>query len=76
MQHAYIKPVTPRLNGKMESSQSLTDQREFYQCLEYKDDADLVKKTCAMGSYYNYLRHHTGHMGKTPYEKLKQRMLE
>ena len=75
LQHAYIKPGTPRLNGKVERSH-LTDQREFYQCLEYKDDVDLVKKLGQWESYYNYLRPHTAHMGKTPYEKLKQRMLE
>ena len=32
MQHIYIKPATPRLNGKVERSH-LTDQREFYQVL-------------------------------------------
>jgi len=74
MQHAYIKPGTPRLNGKVERSH-LTDQREFYQCLEYKDDIDLRKKLNQWESYYNYLRPHSSHMGKTPYEKLKQRML-
>ena len=43
MQHVYIKPASPRLNGKVERSH-LTDRREFYQCLDYKDDVDLVKK--------------------------------
>ena len=74
MQHAYIKPATPRLNGKVERSH-LTDQREFYQCLEYKDDVDLLEKLNQWESYYNFLRPHAAHMGKTPYEKLKQRML-
>jgi transposase InsO family protein len=75
MQHAYIKPASPRLNGKVERSH-LTDKREFYQCLEYKDDVDLVNKLAQWESYYNYLRPHDAHMGKTPYEKLKQRMVE
>lgn len=74
MQHVYIKPGTPRLNGKVERSH-LTDQREFYQCLEYKDDVDLKEKLNQWESYYNFLRPHAAHMGKTPYEKLKQRML-
>ena len=74
MQHVYIKPGTPRLNGKIERSY-LTDQREFYQCLEYKGDVDLKEKLNQWESYYNVLRPHAAHMGKTPYEKLKQRML-
>ena len=43
MQHAYIKPATPRFNGNVERPH-LTDQRRFYQCLEYKDDIGLAKK--------------------------------
>jgi len=41
--HTYIKPGTPRLNGKVERSH-LTDQREFYQALDYTGDVDLRKK--------------------------------
>lgn len=74
MLHAYIKPATPRLNGKVERSH-LTDQREFYQLLDYKDDVNLRKKLAQWEDYYNFLRPHGAHMGKTPYEKLKQRML-
>jgi transposase InsO family protein len=37
MQHVYIKPRTPRLNGKVERSQK-TDATEFYQLFTYKDD--------------------------------------
>jgi len=40
MIHVYIKPATPRLNGKVERSH-LTDKNEFYQLLDYKDDVDL-----------------------------------
>jgi len=74
MEHVYIKPASPRLNGKVERSH-LTDQREFYQCLEYKDDVDLNEKLNQWESYYNFIRPHTAHMGKTPYEKLKLSML-
>ena len=35
MQHVYIKPASPNLNGKVERSH-LTDKREFYQLLNYK----------------------------------------
>jgi hypothetical protein len=35
----YIKPHTPRLNGKMEGSH-LTDKEEFYQLLTYTDDVE------------------------------------
>jgi len=43
MQHVYIKPRTPHLNGKVERSQ-LTDQLEFYQLFDYTDDVDLCDK--------------------------------
>ena len=34
IRHAYIKPRTPRLNGKVERSHG-TDQQEFYQLLTF-----------------------------------------
>lgn len=71
--HAYIKPGTPRLNGKVERSH-LTDKKEFYQLLEYTDDVDLKKKLNQWEDYYNFIRPHSAHLGKTPYEMLKQRM--
>jgi transposase InsO family protein len=74
MEHVYIRPGTPRLNGKVERSH-LTDKREFYQMLDYTDDVDLHKKLAQWEDYYNFLRPHAAHMGKTPYEQLKQRML-
>jgi len=39
------------------------------------DEVDLRKKLAQWEDYYNFLRPHTAHHGKTPYEKLKQRML-
>ena len=48
MEHVYIKPGTPRLNGKVERSH-LTDKREFYQMLDYTDDVDLHKKISPVG---------------------------
>ncbi len=41
--HAYIKPRTPRLNGKVERSHR-TDKEEFYQLLTYTGDVDLNEK--------------------------------
>ena len=43
MEHAYIKPRAPQLNGKVERSHR-TDKDEFYQLLTYKDDVDLEEK--------------------------------
>ncbi len=70
IQHVYIKPRSPQLNGKVERSH-LTDQREFYQLLTYTDDVDLNSKLGAWESYYNYDRPHMSHDGRTPYEVMK-----
>lgn len=69
IRHAYIKPRTPRLNGKVERSHG-TDQREFYQLLTYKDHVDLHAKLAEWEAFYNYHRPHGGLGGKTPYERL------
>jgi len=42
--HVYIKPGTPRLNGKVERSHR-TDKEEFYQLIEFTDDVDLRNDT-------------------------------
>jgi len=55
MQHVYIKPRTPQLNGKVERSHR-TDQTEFYQLLTYTDDVDLNSKLEAWENFYNYDR--------------------
>ena len=73
MRHAYIKPRTPRLNGKVERSHK-TDQQEFYQLLEYSGDVDLGKKLKTWGNFYNFDRPHGALAGKTPYEILKEKM--
>jgi transposase InsO family protein len=74
MQPIYIKPATPRLTGNVERSY-LIDQREFYQVLDCTGDLNLRKKLTQWEDNYNFLRPHAAHLGKTPYEKLKQRML-
>ncbi len=65
MVHVYIKPATPRLNGKDERSH-LTVKREFYQLLDYQDDVDLHKKLADWEALYNFYRPHFSHGGKTP----------
>ena len=70
IQHVYIKPRSPQLNGKVERSH-LTDKREFYQLLTYTGDIDLNAKLEAWESFYNYDRPHMSHDGKTPYEVMK-----
>ena len=42
IRHAYIKPASPQLNGKVGSHRS--DQEKFYQLLTYKYDVDLQVK--------------------------------
>jgi transposase InsO family protein len=70
IQHIYIKPHTPQLNGKVERSHR-TDQSEFYQLLTYTDDVDLNAKLKAWENFYNYDRPHISHQGRTPYEVMK-----
>jgi transposase InsO family protein len=70
IQHVYIKPRTPHLNGKVERSHR-TDQAEFYQLLTYTDDVDLNTKLKAWENFYNYDRPHISLEGQTPYEVMK-----
>lgn len=71
--HVYIKPRSPHLNGKIERSHG-TDQREFYQLLSYTHDVDLNKKLKEWENFYNYYRPHTSLKGKAPYEILRERL--
>jgi len=70
LQHIYIKPRTPQLNGKVERSHR-TDDTEFYQLLTYTDDVDLTAKLEAWENFYNYDRPHMSLDGKTPYEVMR-----
>lgn len=74
IQHVYIKPRSPQLNGKVERSHR-TDREEFYQLLTYTDDVDLNEKLVSWEAFYNFNRPHGAHGGKTPYEALRS-MLE
>ena len=75
MQHVYIKPRTPRLNGKVERSHRI-DAEEFYRLLAgvVIDDTNLFNdKLREWEDYYNYHRPHGGLGGQTPYERLRQK---
>jgi transposase InsO family protein len=73
IRHVYIRPRTPRLNGKVERSHRVDDQ-EFYQLLDKKgvtDDIHLFnQKLREREDYYNYHRPHGALDGQTPYERL------
>ena len=70
MNHVYVKPRTPQLNGKVERSHK-TDEDEFYQLLTYTDDVDLNQKLQAWEQFYNFHRPHFSHQGRTPYEVMR-----
>jgi transposase InsO family protein len=71
--HTYIKPRTPRLNGKVERSHRI-DAEEFYRLLDGTviDDAKIFNnKLREWEDYYNYHRPHGALGGQTPYERLR-----
>ena len=70
--HVYIKPSTPRLNGKVERSHRI-DEEEFYRMLDgvVIDDTELFNdKLQEWEHFYNFDRPHGGLDGQTPYERL------
>jgi len=75
IRHVYIKPATPRLNGKVERSHRI-DGEEFYRMLKgvVIDDAQLFNdKLQEWQDFYNYHRPHGALGGQTPYERLRQK---
>ena len=75
IRHVYIKPATPRLNGKVERSHRI-DNEEFYRMLDgvVIDNAQLFNdKLQEWEDFYNFNRPHGGLDGQTPYERLKQK---
>ena len=75
IRHIYIKPATPRLNGKVERSHRI-DGEEFYRQLKgvvIDDTALFNDKLAEWENFYNYHRPHGGLGGQTPYERLKQK---
>ena len=73
IQHVYIKPGSPNLNGKVERSHR-TDKQEFYQFLDYTDDVNLKDKIMEWENFYNFNRPHKSHGGLTPYEIFRAKM--
>lgn len=73
IQHAYVKPRSPQLNGKVERSHR-TNKNEFYQLLTYKGDVDLEAKLTEWENFYTYHRPHGAFRGKTPHEALRERL--
>ena len=75
IRHIYIKPATPRLNGKVERSHRI-DGEEFYRMLKgvVIDDTQLFNdKLAEWETFYNYARPHGALGGQTPYERLRQK---
>jgi transposase InsO family protein len=75
IQHRYIKPRTPRLNGKVERSHRI-DAEELYRLLDgvVIDDINIFNaRLKEWQDYYNYDRPHGGLDGQTPYERLRQK---
>ena len=73
IRHAYIKPSSPQLNGKVERSHR-TDEQEFYQLLSYKGDVDHEEKLAEWERFYNLAGPHSAHNGRTPYEALRENL--
>lgn len=74
--HVYIKPRRPRLNGKVERSHRI-DEEEFYRMMKgvIIDDAKLFnEKLKEWEDFYNYQRPHAALNGQTPYERFRERM--
>lgn len=66
--HVYIKPATPRLNGKVERSHRI-DAEEFYRMLDgvVIDDTELFNdKLAEWEHFYNFDRPHGALGGQTP----------
>jgi transposase InsO family protein len=76
IQHRYIRPRRPYLNGKTERSHRIDDE-EFYRQLEgvvISTAEEFNQRLQAWERFYNYDRPHGGLNGQTPYERLRERL--
>ena len=70
----FLKVVSKHDDDCVERSHR-SDQDEFYQLLSYKDDRDLHIKLAEWEQFYNFSRPHDAHLGKTPYEAMREKLL-
>ena len=69
--HVYIRPATPRLNGKVERSHRI-DAEEFYRMLDgvVIDDAGVFNERLREWQDFHNFNRPLG--GQIPYERLRQ----
>ncbi len=73
--HVYIRPATPRLNGKVERSHRI-DAEESCRLLDGAviDESGLFSERLKeWEDHYDFRRPHGGLGGQTPYERLRQK---
>jgi len=78
IEHRYIKPRTPRLNGKVERSHRI-DEEEFYQMLQgivIDDSKPFNEKLREWENFYNFQRPHGSLSGQPPFERLQEKLKE
>lgn len=76
IRHRYVKPATPRLNGKVERSHRIDDE-EFYQLLDgvVIDTTNLFRdRLQECKDFYSFHCPHGGLSGQTPHERLRQKI--
>lgn len=74
--HIYIRPRKPRLNGKVERSHRI-DQEEFYRMLNGVDIDDTKlfnEKLKEWEDFYNFSRPHAALGGNAPYERFREKV--
>jgi transposase InsO family protein len=77
IQHRYIRPRRPYLNGKTERSHRI-DGEEFYRQLQgvvITNLEEFNRRLQEWERFYNYERPHGALQGQTPYERLRERLL-
>lgn len=76
IQHRYIRPRRPYLNGKTERFHRIDDE-EFYRQLQgvvISSVAEFNARLQEWERFYNYERPHGSLQGQTPYERLREKL--